>query len=145
MFSVITIGIIVLDQLTKWIISNKMLLGTSVPVLGKLVEFSYIHNNGSAFSMFQGKQLFLVIFTVILMIGVGVYLIVYKKSISTTERVALYMILGGGIGNLIDRLMYGYVIDFININIIPVFNVADIAITCGCILFAVTVLFSKKK
>jgi len=145
MYFLIAIGIIVLDQLSKWLVVNSMQLGEVRVVLGKLAELCYIHNNGSAFSMFQGKQTFLLVFTSILMIALIIYLIVCKESIGKAERVAIYMILGGGIGNMIDRILYGYVIDFFNIHIIPIFNVADIAITCGCILFAIAVLFEKKK
>ncbi len=145
MYLLIAIVFIAADRITKMLITNDMTLGQSRQVLGSLVDFTYIHNNGSAFSMFQGKQTFLIALTVILMIGVIIYWIIYKKSISIPEHIALALILGGGIGNLIDRIMYGYVIDFIDIHFIPIFNVADIAITCGCILFAITVLFQKKK
>ena len=68
------------------------------------------------------------------------YIILAGKNVPGSERLALGLIFGGGLGNLISRILDGYVIDFINIYIIPIFNVADIAITCGCILLALSVL-----
>ena len=145
MFTIVAILAIVADQLSKlWVVKNMMLydhleFGTD------LVELYYIQNNGAAYSILQGKQTLLILFTLAVMLGIIAYVIAYKSKASKLEIFSLALILGGGVGNLIDRVMNGYVIDFINTNIIPVFNVADICITCGCILFVLTILFSKKK
>ena len=145
MFTIVAILAIAADQLSKlWVVKNMMLydhleFGTD------LVELYYIQNNGAAYSILQGKQTLLILFTLAVMLGIIAYVIAYKSKASKLEIFSLALILGGGVGNLIDRVMNGYVIDFINTNIIPVFNVADICITCGCILFVLTILFSKKK
>ncbi len=146
MFVIISILIVVLDQLSKlWVKSNMMLFDCITFGNFKFFELYYIQNNGAAYSILQGKQLLLILFTLVVMIGIIVYAIVDRKKISKFEFFSLSLILGGGIGNLIDRVMNGFVVDFINIKVIPVFNVADIAITCGCILFAIAILFPKKK
>ena len=111
----------------------------------EFVELYYIQNNGAAYSILQGKQTLLILFTIAVMIGIIAYVIAFAKKTTKLEVFSLALILGGGIGNLIDRVMFGYVVDFIDTHIIPVFNVADIGITCGCILFALTILFAKKK
>ena len=145
MFTIVAIFAIAADQLSKlWVVKNMMLydhleFGTD------LIELYYIQNNGAAYSILQGKQTLLILFTLAVMLGIIAYVIAYKSKASKLEIFSLALILGGGVGNLIDRVMNGYVIDFINTNIIPVFNVADICITCGCILFVLTILFSKKK
>lgn len=143
-YLIITAVFIIADQISKNAVVSSMQLGESRTVIDGVFDLYYIHNDGAAYSILQGKQALLIVFTVILMIGILVYMFAYRKTMSAIESIALALILGGGIGNLIDRIAYGYVIDFLNIHIIPIFNVADIAITCGCILFAVTVLFSKK-
>ena len=105
----------------------------------------YLRNDGAAYSILQGKQNFLVVFTILFMIFMIAYYVAYRKKMPKLEKFTIALILGGGIGNLIDRLLYSYVIDFIDISIIPVFNVADIAVTCGCGLFLLITLTSGQK
>ena len=142
---ILSVLIVVLDRLTKNIIAGSMTLGESDTIIDGILDITYIHNDGAAFSMFKGQQTALICFTIVVMIAILAYMIIYKKSISALEKFSLILIIGGGIGNLIDRVMCGYVVDFINIHIIPVFNVADIAITCGCLLFAISVFVPHKK
>ncbi len=146
MFTVVALLVIACDQLSKiWVKTNMNLYDHIMLGNQEFVELYYIQNNGAAYSILQGKQTLLILFTLAVMIGIIAYVIAYKSRSSKLEIFSLALILGGGIGNLIDRVMNGFVVDFINTNIIPVFNVADIGITCGCILFILTILFSKKK
>lgn len=145
MFIAVAVLVIVLDRITKIYIDSTMMLGYSRPLLGRFAELTYIHNSGAAFSILQGKQTVLIVLTLIVMLGIAVYVSVYGKKLSFAERFSLALIMGGGIGNLICRIRYGYVIDFINIHFIPVFNVADIAITIGCVIFCLCVLLPKNK
>lgn len=145
MFIATAVLVIVLDRITKIYIDHHMALGESRPLLGKLAELTYIHNNGAAFSILQGKQTALIILTLAVMTGIAAYVSHYGKKLSFAERFSLALIFGGGIGNLICRIKSGYVIDFINIHFIPVFNVADIAITVGCVIFCLCVLLPKNK
>ena len=146
MFAIVAVLVIAGDQLSKlWVKTNMNLYDHITFFNQNYVELYYIQNNGAAYSILQGKQTLLILFTLAMMIGIIAYVVAYKKQASKLEIFSLALILGGGIGNLIDRVKYGYVVDFIDTHLIPVFNVADIGITCGCILFALTILFSKKK
>lgn len=145
MFVVVSVLIIIADRITKIWIDSHMTLGETRPLLGKLAQLCYIHNSGAAFSMLEGKQTLLIGLTAAVMIGICIYIAVYKKKLPFVERFSLALITGGGIGNLICRVMNGYVIDFIDIHFIPVFNVADIAITIGCAIFCLCVILPKKK
>ena len=140
------LGIVVADQITKYLVVANIPLHADVPMLPGIVQLTYVQNTGAAFSLFQGMQwLFLVIF-----IGLTV-LIVYeyfKKPMPFTklERWCIAAIYGGGLGNMIDRLRLGYVVDMIETQFMefPVFNVADCFITCGCIFLLIhLVLFNK--
>lgn len=131
------------DQLTKYIVSSKMVLDSSITVIPKIFDLTYIKNDGAAFGMLSGKQTLLIIVTVAAMVLISIYAIVDRKKHSKLEQFALGMIVGGGIGNLIGRITEGCVTDFFNIHIIPVFNVADIGITIGCLLLIIAVLKSE--
>lgn len=134
------------DQLTKYLTVANIPLHAQVEVLPGVVGLTYVKNYGAAFSSFQGMQwLFATIFVVFSVCVVWEY---RKKSIPFTifERWCIAAIYGGGLGNMIDRIRLGYVVDMIETKFIefPVFNVADCFITCGCIaLIAHLVLFNR--
>ena len=140
------LGIAAADQITKYLVVANIPLYADVPVLPGIVQLTYVQNTGAAFSMFQGMQwLFLVIFLALTALIIYEY---FKKPMPFTklERWCIAAIYGGGLGNMIDRLRLGYVVDMIETQFItfPVFNVADCFITCGCILLLVhLVLFNK--
>lgn len=113
---IISLIVLVLDQLSKFIVKN---------------NFFYITNTGSLFGLFQNYNILLIILTVIVVIVLLYYLI--KHKLKRYEQIFLSLILGGGIGNLIDRLIYGHVIDFIDLGFWPSFNIADLAISIGII------------
>lgn len=123
---VIAVVIILLDQLTKILMINKQL--TIIP---NLLEFTYTENTGVAFGIANSK-IFLIILASILILGI---IVKFIKETQTDKNIllSLYFIIAGGISNLIDRIFRGYVIDFIDINILnfPNFNIADICITLG--------------
>ena len=139
--------IVVADQVTKFLtVANIPLFGT-VPVIDGLFHFTFVQNTGAAFSSFLGQQwLFALIFTVFTV------LMVYELKKNTMgflpfERWCIAAIWAGGLGNMIDRVRLGYVVDMIELEFIrfPVFNVADCFITCGCVLLiAHLVLFNKE-
>ena len=137
--------VVILDQLSKYLVRTKMVLGSSAPFLGKLAEFTYIQNSGAAFSILEGKTSLLLVFTAALMIGVSVYANAPKFGATKLERFACALLLGGGLGNFICRVRVGSVTDFINIHILPVFNLADIAVCIGCGLIIISALFLDKK
>lgn len=145
MFWLIIAGAVGLDILTKQLVIKGMELGQCITVIHGLLDLNYIRNYGAAFSSMQGKRVFLIIATVVMMAGLCVYAVKKGKELPLIERISLAMIVGGGIGNLIDRIALGYVTDFLDIHIIPIFNVADCFITVGCALLIIGVLMEPKK
>ena len=139
-------GIVAADQISKALVLTHIPLGGEVPVLPGVVGLTYVRNFGAAFSSFQGMQwLFAVIFIVFTVAVIWEY---RKKAMPFTklERWCIAAIYGGGLGNMIDRIRLGYVVDMIETQFMefPVFNVADCFITCGCILLvAHLILFNK--
>ena len=140
------LGIAAVDQFTKYLVVANIPLYGDVPFLPGILRLTYVQNTGAAFSIFQGMQwLFLLIFIVLTLLIVWEY---FKKPMPFTklERWCIAAIYGGGLGNMIDRVRLGYVVDMIETQFMdfPVFNVADCFITCGCIALLVhLVLFNR--
>ena len=140
-------GIVALDQWTKFLVVDQIPLYGHVDAIPGLFHLTYVQNTGAAFSLFEGMQwLFALIFVVFTVMILWDY---FKKTMpfSPFERWMIVAVYGGGLGNMIDRLRLGYVVDMIRVDFMdfPVFNVADCFITCGCIaLIASLVLFNKE-
>ena len=134
------------DQLVKfWTVAN-LALYESTPLLPGIVELMYIQNTGGGFSILSGQTWLLTAVTIVLMAVVG--WIMYKKWYPHPLAMwTLTLVLGGGIGNLIDRIRLGYVVDMFNFQFMnyPVFNVADILVVCGAIGFAAYYLLLDDK
>ena len=134
------------DQLTKYLVVENIPLYGSVDAVPGLFHLTYVQNTGAAFSSFQGMQwLFLLIFA---LFTAGIIWEFSKKRwpFKTVERWLIVAIYAGGLGNMIDRVRLGYVVDMIAVDFMEfaVFNVADCFITCGCVLLiAHMVLFNK--
>ncbi len=130
-------GILILDQFTKIAVQQWMTLHQSYPLLGDVVQFTYIRNPGAAFGITIGGRWLYLVLSVIACI-VMIYYLFKLPSSERWGRYAMMGILGGAFGNLIDRALYGEVTDFIDIGVgayrWPVFNVADSAVTIGIIL-----------
>ncbi len=139
-------GIVAADQISKYLVLTYIPLHTRVDVWPDVVGLTYVRNFGAAFSSFQGMQwLFALIFVVFTVAVIWEY---RKKAMPFTafERWCIAAVYGGGLGNMIDRVRFGYVVDMIETRFMefPVFNVADCFITCGCIaLIAHLILFNK--
>ena len=139
--------IVAADQITKFLTVANIELYADVPFIPGLLQLTYVRNTGAAFSSFEGQQwLFALIFVVFTGMLFYEY---YKKPMGFTgfERWCIAAIYGGGLGNMIDRVRFGYVVDMIETTFMefPVFNVADCFITCGCILLMVhLILFNKE-
>lgn len=140
-------GILAVDQFTKYLTVLNIPLGGHQELIPGVLELTYVRNTGAAFSSFEGQQwLFLLIFLVFTGMLLWEY---FRKNMgfTTFERWCIAAIYGGGLGNMVDRLRMGYVVDMIETSFMdfPVFNVADCFITCGCIALGVhLVLFNKK-
>ena len=136
--------LIVLDQITKAAVRANLLVGESVPVIGAFFQLTHIENSGAAFSMLSGQRTLLVIVP-----AVGIAFALWYLHRHRGAHWSLYgswtLIISGGIGNLIDRLLFGKVTDMFDFSIFPpVFNVADIAVTLGCGLFILYVLWGDR-
>ena len=140
-------GIVAADQITKYLTVANIPLYADVPFIPKLLQLTYVQNTGAAFSSFEGQQwLFALIFAVFTGMIVWEF---FKKTMkfTTFEWWCIAAIYGGGLGNMIDRVRLGYVVDMIETTFMefPVFNVADCFITCGCILMMThLILFNKE-
>jgi len=142
-FLLLVIIVITIDQISKYILSinpdyflNKTLF---------IFSFNYLQNYGAAFNIFEGNRIFLSSISILSSI-ILIYFIFFKETINSINRYGFSLILAGSIGNGIDRIIKGYVIDFINLNIFdfPVFNIADISINIGCIILIINYFKYKK-
>ena len=131
--------VILLDQVVKLLIRGAFEPNESVDLIGSLLSLTYVKNTGAAFSMFSGARVILVILPLIVM-GVGVWYMEKHPKSHWTLFLALSLAIGGGISNLFDRLVFGFVTDMFDLHFWPVFNVADIAICIGCGLLVIYIL-----
>ena len=132
-FLTVVLAVVLFDRLTKHFLSGFLDLNESIAVIPNILRFTLVHNTGIAFGFFKDCGLVFIIIPVILT-GLLIYNVYYYRHspyLSRTYIVAFSLILGGAIGNLIDRIFLGYVVDFIDFRVWPVFNVADSAITIG--------------
>ncbi|MBM6991352.1 signal peptidase II [Mobilibacterium timonense] len=134
------------DQLVKYLIRSNFKEGETLPVIQDVFHITYVRNWGAAFSMFQNQPLVTILIPVVFMVLCAVFLVYgKKKGFDRMEMTAVAMIFAGGTSNLIDRTVVGYVTDMFDFRVFPVFNVADIAVTLGCALLFVYVLFFEGK
>lgn len=149
MYYLIALVIIIVDQLTKWLVVKYMELGESIPIIHNFLYLSSHRNRGAAWGILEGQMYFFYIITVGVVIGLIVYLQKLPKD-QPWMKLALSLMLGGAIGNFIDRVLHQEVIDFINTFIFtydfPIFNVADSALVIGVgIILVLTILEGKKE
>jgi signal peptidase II len=141
-FILFALFIILLDQASKLYIQYSMQIGESIPVIEGIFHITYVENPRTSFGLFEYNSSFFVIAVVISVILV---ILIYKKIIFKKDPfmyIPLTLVLGGAVGNLIDRVrINGMVIDFIDFRIWPVFNFADSAIVCGMLVLLIHVLF----
>ena len=139
-------AVVAADQVTKLLVLNNIPLYAQVDAIPGLFHLTYVQNTGAAFSSFQGMHwLFILVFA--LFAAFLVWEFATKKfGFAAFERWCLVAVFAGGLGNLIDRLRFGFVVDMIAVEFIdfPVFNVADCFITCGCILLIAHLFFFNK-
>lgn len=148
-YILVAIFIVAFDQITKILTSRIFLLGESKVIIPNILSFANVHNEGAAFGILQGARVFFIIMTIAVIILVTIY-IVRTKPDSKLERWSLCFMAGGAVGNFIDRAIFGYVRDFIQVDFIdfPVFNIADCFVCIGAglyILYAFSDMFKKKE
>lgn len=146
-FGLVVVLWLALDQATKCYF-NSFDLGEVIagPILG-IFRFRLVHNTGAAWSMFSDSTFALGVFSLLICVLLLIYLFKLAPDSSLGEALGLSLVFAGGVGNAIDRFLLGYVVDFIEPVFIefPVFNVADIGVTCGFVIFFISLLCGFKK
>ena len=137
-----------IDQITKYWAIERLMNTSGIPVIKDVFELVYVENRGAAFGMMQDRVMFFVIMT----FAILAFIIYYYNKIPKEKkynyiRICLILIVAGAIGNLIDRIFLGYVVDFLYFKLIdfPVFNVADMYVTIGAILTFILIIFVYKE
>ena len=145
--SLFAAGIVVADQVTKLLVLANIPLYSRVDAIPGLFHLTYVQNTGAAFSSFEGMRWMFVALFALLTVLIFVEYFKKRMPFTTFERWCIAAIYGGGLGNVIDRVRLGYVVDMIEVDFIkfPVFNVADCFITCGCIAMIVHMVFFNKE
>ena len=141
----IALAVFLFDQLAKKYISKSLSLGRSIPVIKDIFHLTLVHNSGVAFGLFKNRQAFFIIITSIVILYITLALFLNRKQNSLSSRIAFGLILGGACGNLLDRLRLGFIVDFFDFRIWPVFNIADSAITIGIFILAIDFLVRPKQ
>ena len=141
-----TVAVVAVDQYTKYLTLANISLYENLPFIPNFLGFTYVQNTGAAFSSFEGQQwLFVLIFAALTVALLWEY---FKSPMPFTkfERWCIAAVYAGGLGNMIDRVRYGYVVDMIQTLFMnfPVFNVADCFITCGCFALLISLFFNKE-
>ncbi|MEA4922288.1 MAG: signal peptidase II [Eubacteriaceae bacterium] len=139
------IAAVLLDRAVKCLVVTEMAQGESIPVISGFFHITYIRNTGAAFSLFSSHTWMLSIFTAVLIAAGLVFMTLKRKTGSKFMLASVALIVGGGIGNLIDRVCLGYVVDMFDLKFFAVFNVADIFVCAGCVMLCIYVLFIDGK
>ena len=150
-FFITAAAIILLDQITKYYIDSYMAVGDSFPVIQGLFNIAHVRNPGAAFGIFsKSPEIFRTVFLIAVTSAAMVLIVYYirmNRERGTLLNLAMSMIFGGAIGNLIDRIRFGEVIDFLDFYIgshhWPAYNVADSAISTGAVLLLIAMIWKK--
>lgn len=149
-YYMIAIAMIAIDQWTKWLVVEKMDLGEKISLWEPHIALLSHRNRGAAWGMLEGQMWLFAIVTVVVVIGI-IYYFHKEAQGEPLFGVSLMLLLGGAIGNFVDRLLRGEVVDFMSVRIpviqydFPIFNVADAALTMGVILLIIFVIMDEKK
>ncbi len=142
--------VVIVDQITKAIAVSNLKFSESLAIINKVFSLTLVQNTGAAFGLFKNQAAFFILISVIAIIFIIFSLSKphAKDSVQGKKAITFYLplalILGGAFGNLIDRLRFGYVIDFLDFKVWPVFNVADSCISFGAFLLFLTIIRGKK-
>lgn len=145
MYYLLIAAIVLLDQMIKALASSGLDPAHPVTLIDGVLYLTYVENKGAAYNILSGYPALLIILPSVLMTAGLIFLVGYRKKMKPMLLLSVSMIVGGGMGNLLDRIVRGYVVDFFNIRIIPVFNIADIFICAGAVLFCIYMIFFDKR
>jgi signal peptidase II len=136
-----------IDQCIKYLVETRLKNLHTVPLIQDVFHLTYSRNTGAAFSVLRDKQMFLILVTLIMILALIFYLIKILKTEKATLKLSLALIIGGALGNFIDRVRLNYVVDFLDFNLInfPIFNFADVFVILGVIILLYLILFREIK
>lgn len=143
---ILSFVLVLIDQISKYLIRIK-LFEESISIIPNFLKFTYVENRGALFGIGQNSTFIFILLNLIIIIGIVIFYIKQRLKLSKIEKVSVAFVLSGGIGNLIDRILFGFVTDFLDISPFfswPVFNFADIFVVVGCILLCISLLFGEK-
>lgn len=147
-YYLIAVLVFVLDYVTKKIIATQLAIGEQISVIGNFFLITSHRNRGAAFGILQGQRMFFIIITIVILTGIIWYIQSVRKTAKPWLLVGLGLVLGGAVGNFLDRARFGEVVDFLQFNFgsyqFPIFNVADSGIVCGVALILIDTLLSAK-
>ncbi len=145
--SLTILWVILLDRLSKIYFTSTLDVGETIPIIANRIHFTLVYNTGIAFGLLKGRNEILLIIPAFIIAAILIHLFISsRKGIAPPLYVFSFaLIIGGAAGNLIDRFSYGYVIDFIDLRIWPVFNIADSCITIGTIILILLCIPSSAK
>lgn len=144
-YYLIAASVIVFDRVVKYLVVSNLNPWETIPVIEDIFHFTYVQNKGAAFSMWEGQWLVLEALPLAVIAAGLVLLFRKRKSWDKLMLASIAFICGGGLGNLIDRMSLGYVVDIFDFRVFPVFNIADIFICTGCGLMVLDILFFERK
>ncbi|MBQ4116925.1 MAG: signal peptidase II [Clostridia bacterium] len=139
------VAVIVLDQITKYLAVKYLMPVVSVPIIKDVLHLTYVENSGAAFGMLQNHRWVFMILSTVVMVIIMVVMFKYKKYLHPIMLTGLCFVVGGGIGNMIDRTINGFVVDFVDFTLInfAVFNIADTFICIGVGLLILDIILKK--
>ncbi|MNO59168.1 Lipoprotein signal peptidase [compost metagenome] len=148
-YFLIALIMFLIDQGTKYLIATKLTIGEQIPVIGDFFLITSHRNRGAAFGILEGQRWFFIVVTVIVVTGLIWYLLKVKKLGNKLLPTALSLVLGGAVGNFLDRAVAGEVVDFLQFNFgsytFPIFNVADSCIVIGVALIVLDSLLEVRR
>lgn len=144
---ILVVGMIILDQVTKYLIAANMFVGDKIEIIEDFFSIHYVQNTGAGFSILEGKMTFFYAITIFALCFLF-YLLFHSENETKLYKYAVLMMIGGTFGNFIDRIFRHYVVDFLDFIVFgydfPVFNVADCFLTIGVILFVLVTIYSER-
>ncbi len=135
--------VFIADRLTKYVIVNSLSAAESIRVIPGIFHVTLVLNNGAAFGIFRNMGVAFILMTFVAVVLILLY-VLRSKAMSAPLAAAFGLILGGALGNLVDRIKFGYVIDFLDFRVWPVFNIADSAITIGAAILVLNIFLNVK-
>ena len=142
--TIYTLILILIDQIIKYVVDVNMILNSSITLIDNFLNLTYVRNTGAAFSILENNGIILIIISIFALAYILYY--VSKKELRKIDYVSFSFLIAGIVGNLMDRVLHGYVIDYIDFRVInfPIFNFADILIIVGTIILFISSIIKDK-